>query len=124
MIFALLALPLLWLPAEVCVSSPEPPAAEPPEWHWRTIDDRKCYFRADKLLPREDLYWEYDAQEFNAMEGATVLDQKHYKLEDLRQQVESPDSSRAERTRERKIRHWERKQRRHLRRDRDDDDDD
>src|ERR1700722_13459056 len=25
---------------------------EPLEWHWRMLDGKKCYFRADKLLPR------------------------------------------------------------------------
>jgi hypothetical protein len=110
---AVLAIQLTLVPVEVCVQSPDPPADD---WHWRTVDGRKCWHRADRLLPREDLFWEYDAQELDAAEGVTVLDRKHYRPEDLRRRVESPDSSRAER----KKRRWERRHRRH----RDDDDDD
>jgi hypothetical protein len=104
---AVLAIQLTLVPVEVCVQSPEPPPAA--DWHWRTVDGRKCWHRADRLLPREDLFWEYDAQELDAAEGATVLDRKHYRPEDLRRRVESPDSSR--------------KLRRRHRRHRDDDDD-
>jgi hypothetical protein len=105
---AVLALQLTLVPAEVCVASPDPPAVEPPEWHWRMVDGKKCYFRADSLLPRSDLFWEYDSAEFDAMEGATILGRKHYKPDDLRK---SPDQSRP------------RKRLRRRRRDDDDDDD-
>jgi hypothetical protein len=114
-IISILAAPLIFLHVEVCVAQPEPPAVEPPEWHWRTIDGKKCWFRADKLLPREDLFWEYDAEEFDRMEGATVLDRNHYGADDLRSKVASPDSSRANKR-------W--KPRRRHRDDDDDDDDD
>jgi hypothetical protein len=103
------------LHVEVCVQSPEPPAVDPPPWHWRTIDGRKCYFRADKLLPREDLFWEdegtTDAGEYDRRIGATVIDRKHYQPGDLRERVASPDESRPRRKKFR-------------RRRRDDDDDD
>lgn len=111
---ALLIIPLSFLLAEVCVSSPEPPALEPPEWHWRTVDGRKCYFRADALLPRNELFWEYDAAEFDRMEGATVTNRKFYNAEDLRAKVVSPDQSRPRKKPPRLRR----------RRKRDDDDDD
>jgi hypothetical protein len=29
------------------------------------VDGKKCYFRADKLLPREDLVWSYDAKKLD-----------------------------------------------------------
>jgi hypothetical protein len=57
---ALLAAPLALTSIEFCSAAPEPPATEPPESHWRMVDGKKCYFRADKLLPREDLVWSYD----------------------------------------------------------------
>jgi hypothetical protein len=44
---AFLAAPLAIVPAAFCSPSPEPQAAAPPEWQWRIIDGRKCWFRAD-----------------------------------------------------------------------------
>ena len=55
------------------------------------VDNRKCFFRADRLLPRSELLWEYDAQQFD--EGVTVRSRKRYSPDDLRQKVESPDAS-------------------------------
>jgi hypothetical protein len=45
-VIALLAAPLALTSVEFCASAPEPPATEPPEWHWRMVDGKKCYFRA------------------------------------------------------------------------------
>jgi hypothetical protein len=117
MIVALLIIPQLLILAEVCVASPEPPAVEPPEWHWRMVDGRKCYFRADALLPREELFWEYDSQEFNEREGATVKGTRHYTTRELEEWARRRTQA-AEERRQR----WERRHRRH--RDKDDDDDD
>jgi hypothetical protein len=77
-LFALLAAPLWLTSIEFCSSAPEPPATEPPEWHWRMVDGKKCYFRADKLLPREDLLWTYDANQLDLDQGATVKGRRHY----------------------------------------------
>ena len=83
-LFALLAAPLWLTSIEFCSSAPEPPATEPPEWHWRMVDGKKCYFRADKLLPREDLVWSYDAKKLDLDEGATVRGQRHYAPQELK----------------------------------------
>ena len=71
-LIALLAAPLALTSVEFCSAAPEPTATEPPEWHWRMVDGKKCYFRADKFLPREDLIWSYDAKQLDLDEGATV----------------------------------------------------
>jgi hypothetical protein len=76
--------PLALITVEFCSSKPEPAATEPPEWHWRMVDGKKCYFRADKLLPKEDLVWSYDAKQFNLNEGATVKGQRHYTVRELK----------------------------------------
>jgi len=48
------------------------------------VDGKKCYFRADKLLPKEDLVWSYDAKQFDLDEGATVKGRRHYTLRELK----------------------------------------
>jgi hypothetical protein len=83
-IVALLAAPITLIAVEFCSSKPEPAATEPPEWHWRMVDGKKCYFRADKLLPKEDLVWSYDAKQFDLNEGATVKGQRHYTVQELK----------------------------------------
>jgi hypothetical protein len=83
-LFALLAAPLWLTSIEFCSSAPEPPATEPPEWHWRMVDGKKCYFRADKLLPREDLLWTYDANQLDLDQGATVKGRRHYTPQELK----------------------------------------
>jgi hypothetical protein len=80
---ALLAAPLALTLVEFCSAAPEPPATEPPEWHWRMVDEKKCYFRADKLLPRENLIWSYDAKQLDLDEGATVRGRRHYTPQEL-----------------------------------------
>jgi hypothetical protein len=84
MLIALLAAPLVLTSVEFCSPAPEPPATEPPEWHWRMVDGKKCYFRADKLLPREDLVWSYDAKQLDLDEGATVKGRRHYTPQELK----------------------------------------
>jgi hypothetical protein len=84
MTIALLAAPLALTSVEFCSAAPQPPATEPPEWHWRMVDGKKCYFRADKLLPREDLVWSYDAKKLDLDEGTTVRGQRHYAPQELK----------------------------------------
>ncbi|HEY7245305.1 MAG TPA: hypothetical protein VH678_15650 [Xanthobacteraceae bacterium] len=84
LLVALLAAPLALSPVEFCSAAPEPPVTEPPEWHWRMVDGKKCYFRADKLLPREDLVWSYDAEQLDAEQGATVKARRHYTPQELK----------------------------------------
>ena len=81
---ALLAAPVALIAVEFCSPKPEPAATEPPEWHWRMVDGKKCYFRANKLLPKEDLIWSYEAKQFDLDEGATVKGQRHYTLKELK----------------------------------------
>lgn len=113
-ILLLLVAPVI--PVELCSVAPEPPAIEPPEWHWRMVDKKKCYFRADRLLPREDLVWSYGTDQFDEEEGANVKGRRHYNPEELRRQDEE-HSQAAEERRE------QRRERRNRRRNRDDDDD-
>jgi hypothetical protein len=42
-LIALLAVPLALTSVEFCSAEPQPPATEPPEWHWRMVDGKKCY---------------------------------------------------------------------------------
>jgi hypothetical protein len=81
MLVTFLAAPLALLPAEFCSASPEPAAFEPPEWHWRTVDGRKCWFRANKLLPKEDLVWSYEPGELD--QGGVVTGRRHYTGKEL-----------------------------------------
>ena len=83
-LIALLAVPLALTSVEFCSAAPQPPATEPPEWHWRMVDGKKCYFRADKLLPREDLLWTYDANQLDLDQGATVKGRRHYTSQELK----------------------------------------
>jgi hypothetical protein len=92
----LLAAPIALIAVEFCSSKPEPAPSEPPEWHWRMVDGKKCYFRADKLLPREDLVWSYDAKQFDLNEGATVKGRRHYTLRELKAIAAMKRSTRAD----------------------------
>ena len=106
---AFLAAPLAIMPAAFCSAAPESQATGPPEWHWRIIDGRKCWFRADKLLPKEDLIWSYEPRELD--EGGVVTGRHHYTIKELEaiKQVRKDDEERPRR-----------KQRRRHRRDDDD----
>jgi hypothetical protein len=84
MLIALLAAPLVLTSVEFCSPAPEPPATEPPEWHWRMVDGKKCYFRTDKLLPRRELLWSFDVKQFDVKEGATVKGRRHYTPHELK----------------------------------------
>ena len=59
-----------------CSASPEPQDPGLPEWQLRLIDGRKCWFRADKLVPKEDLIWSYEPRELD--EGGVVTGRHHY----------------------------------------------
>ena len=48
------------------------------------VNGKKCYFRAEKLLPREDLVWSYDAKQLDLDEGATVKGRRHYTPQELK----------------------------------------
>jgi hypothetical protein len=48
------------------------------------VDGKKCYFRADKLLPRENLVWSYDAKQLDLDEGATVTGRRQYTPQELK----------------------------------------
>ena len=47
------------------------------------INGQKCYFRANRLLPKEDLVPAFDAKEFN--EEGFVTGRKFYAPEELRE---------------------------------------
>ena len=52
------------------------------EWRWTMLEGRKCWYRARRKLPKDDLLWEYDAEEFN--EGGIVTGRKYYTPEELK----------------------------------------
>ena len=103
---AFLAAPLAVVPAAFCSVSPEPQAIEPPEWQWRIIDGRKCWFRGDKLLPKEDLIWSYEPRELD--EGGVVTGRHHYTIKELeaikpiKRQVRKDDEERPRRKQRRR----------------------
>ena len=99
---AFLAAPLAIMPAAFCSAAPEPRATGPPEWHWRIIDGRKCWFRADKLLPKEDLIWSYEPRELD--EGGVVTGRHHYTIKELEaiKQVRKDDEERPRRKQRRR----------------------
>ena len=99
---AFLAAPLAIMPAAFCSAAPEPQATGPPEWHWRIIDGRKCWFRADKLLPKEDLIWSYEPRELD--EGGVVTGRHHYTIKELEaiKQVRKDDEERPRRKQRRR----------------------
>ena len=107
---AFLVAPLAIVSVEFCSPLPEPQAAGPPEWHLRIVDGRKCWFRADKLVPKEDLIWSYEPRELD--EGGVVTGRHHYTIKELeaikpiKRQVRKDDEEQPRR-----------KQRRHHRRD-------
>jgi len=90
------------MPAAFCSAAPEPQATGPPEWHWRIIDGRKCWFRADKLLPKEDLIWSYEPRELD--EGGVVTGRHHYTIKELEaiKQVRKDDEERPRRKQRRR----------------------
>jgi len=102
MLVAFLAAPLAIMPAAFCSAAPEPQATGPPEWHWRIIDGRKCWFRADKLLPKEDLIWSYEPRELD--EGGVVTGRHHYTIKELEaiKQVRKDDEERPRRKQRRR----------------------
>ena len=102
MLVAFLAAPLAIVSVEFCSPLPEPQAAGPPEWQWRMIDGRKCWFRADKLLPKEDLIWSYEPRELD--EGGVVTGRHHYTIKELEaiKQVRKDDEERPRRKQRRR----------------------
>ena len=99
---AFLAAPLAIVAVEFCSPSPEPQAAGPPEWHLRIVDGRKCWFRADKLPPKEDLIWSYEPRELD--EGGVVTGRHHYTIKELEaiKQVRKDDEERPRRKQRRR----------------------
>ena len=99
---AFLAAPLAIMPAAFCSAAPEPQATGPLEWHWRIIDGRKCWFRADKALPKENLIWSYEPHELD--EGGVVTGRHHYTIKELEaiKQVRKDDEERPRRKQRRR----------------------
>ena len=85
MILLLLALLLPPAHADLCWSRPDRAIADERDisWHWRRINGQKCWFRANCLLPKEDLVPAFDAKEFD--EEGVVTGRKFYAPEELRE---------------------------------------
>ena len=54
------------------------------------------YFRAETLLPKEDLVWSYDAKQFDLTEGGTVKGRRHYTVQELKAIAETKRQMRAD----------------------------
>jgi hypothetical protein len=83
MILLLLALLLPPAHAELCWSHPDRTIADDGDisWHWRMINGQKCWFRADRLLTKEDLVPAFDAKEFDG--DGVVTGRKFYSPDEL-----------------------------------------
>ena len=51
-------------------------------WRSRVVEGRKCWYLARSVLPKSDLLWEYDQDEFN--EDGKVTGRRFYSPEELR----------------------------------------
>jgi hypothetical protein len=76
--------------SEWCQPKPGPdqtPQRDSRSWRWRMVDGRKCWFYSDRRLPKEDLVWEYDINEFNepAEGGVAGRERKFYSPEQLQE---------------------------------------
>jgi hypothetical protein len=92
MILFLLALVLPPAHAELCWSHPDRTIADESgiSWHWRMINGQKCWFRANRLLPKEDLVPAFDAKELD--EGGVVTERKFYAPGELQEKSEQAAS--------------------------------
>ena len=92
MILLILALLFPVAHAELCWSHPDRTIADKGDisWHWRMIDRQKCWFRANRLLPKDDLVPAFDAKEFD--EGGVVTGRKFYTPEELQKKSGQADS--------------------------------
>jgi hypothetical protein len=78
MILLILALLFPVAHAELCWSHPDRTIVDKADisWHWRMINGQKCWFRANRLLPKDDLVPAFDVKEFD--EGGVVTGRKFY----------------------------------------------
>ena len=92
MILLILALLFPVAHAELCWSHPDRTIADKGDisWHWRMINGQKCWFRANRLLPKDDLVPAFDAKEFD--EGGVVTGRKFYTPEELQKKSGQADS--------------------------------
>ena len=83
MILLVLALLLPPAHADLCWPRPDRSIADTGgiAWHWRMIDGQKCWFRANRLLPKEDLVRAFDAKDLD--EDGVVTGRKFYRPEEL-----------------------------------------
>jgi hypothetical protein len=80
-VLAWLLLPFLGTPgrAEFCYHKANDPSVEKRSGHsWRSrqVDGQKCWYYGHGVLPKEDLIWSYDSDEFDS-EGK-VIGRKFY----------------------------------------------
>ena len=82
MILLVLALLLPPVHADLCWPRPDRSIADAGDiaWHWRMIDGQKCWFRANRLLPKEDLVRAFDAKDLD--EDGVVTGRKFYRPEE------------------------------------------
>jgi len=67
--------------AEFCLKTPDPSAVEKRggyRWLWRYVDQKKCWYYSNMVLPREELIWSFSEEEFNA-DINRILERKIYK---------------------------------------------
>lgn len=46
-------------------------------WQYRTVDDRKCWYYSNRVIPKTDLMWPYTEEEFNH-DIERVIERKFY----------------------------------------------
>jgi hypothetical protein len=55
--------------AEFCYTAPNNPEVEKLDghrWHWRNVENKKCWYYAPRIRPVTDLIWKFDENEFNS----------------------------------------------------------
>jgi hypothetical protein len=86
MILLLLSMLSTQAHAELCWSRPDRTIADQGDitWHWRMINEQKCWFRANRLLPKEELVPAFDVKEFN--EEGVVTGRRFYAPKELQEE--------------------------------------
>jgi hypothetical protein len=48
------------------------------KWQHRAVDGKQCWYYSNRILPKEDLVWSFNEQEFNS-DIDRILERKFYK---------------------------------------------
>jgi hypothetical protein len=67
--------------AEICLKKPDHTSIEKRggyRWLWRFVDEKKCWYYSNLVMPREELVWSFTEEEFNS-DIDRILERKFYK---------------------------------------------